>query len=96
MKTFSVLALVTQSNLEANLNEIIPHIEQSIHEKNNDLMTYSLSIFYYSFRQKNDMISSETAQTQSSKINTILMEALKHNQSRIVSDTLRVIGLFIH
>jgi len=42
MKTFSVLAMVLQGDLEKYLAQIIPNIESSVHENNNDLLTYSL------------------------------------------------------
>jgi len=79
MKTFSVLAMVLQDKLEKYLPQIIPNIEQSIHENNNDLLTFSLSILQYTFRISESGGYSKTAQTSCELISKILTQALNHS-----------------
>ena len=94
MKTFAELATM-QESLEKFLGQVIPHIEATIAENNNDLITHSLAILKQAFRNTEPQEVSLTAQSESSTINNFLNKALEHNQSRIVSETLRVTGMFI-
>lgn len=95
MKTISVLAMVLPSNLESHLSSITPHIQCSIYEANNDLINFSLSILKQAFRQTDASQVSSTAKREHSLVTKFLNEALNHNQSRIVSDSLRVAGQFV-
>ena len=55
MKTLSVLACILHQNLEEHLELIFPFIESSIRENNNDLITYSLNIMKYAFKNSDPL-----------------------------------------
>ena len=64
-------------------------------ENNNDYITYSLEVLKYAFKNSDPAEISSTAQQHCDDISNFLVAALEHHQARIISDTLRVAGLFI-
>jgi cullin-associated NEDD8-dissociated protein 1 len=56
---------------------------------------HSLAILKQAFKYEDSQRVSITAQNESEVLGGFLMRALEHNQSRIVSETLRVSGLFV-
>ena len=90
--TLSILAPLMEDQLENYLSQILPHIEQSVNENNNDLLLYSLAILKYAFSRKTFSI---TAQKESQKIAKFLIATMNQNQSKIVAESLKVAGLFM-
>ena len=90
--TLSILAPLMEDQLENYLSQILPHIEQSVNENNNDLLLYSLAILKYAFSRKAFSI---TAQKESQKIAKFLLATMNQNQSKIVAESLKVAGLFM-
>ena len=48
-----------EDQLENYLSQILPHIEQSVNENNNDLLLYSLAILKYAFSRKTFSITAQ-------------------------------------
>lgn len=94
MKTFVELAQMEESH-EKYLASLAPYIQGSIAEGNNDMISYSLAILKQAFRYSEPDKISVTAQSGSEGFGNYLCQCLEHNQSRIVSETLRVTGLFV-
>jgi hypothetical protein len=57
--TLSILAPLMEDQLENYLSQILPHIEQSVNENNNDLLLYSLAILKYAFSRKTFSITAQ-------------------------------------
>jgi hypothetical protein len=93
MKTFAELSTMADL-LEQYLGQITSFIQNSINEGNNDLLTYSLAILKQAFRNSDPQMVSITAQQEHEGLGRFLNAALGHSQSRIVSETLRVTGMF--
>ena len=73
MKTFSVLALVMLDSLEKYYDRLIPHMQASAADGNNDLITYSLNILHLAFPSTDDMQkTSATARTHAGPITGFL------------------------
>jgi hypothetical protein len=59
--TLAVLAPLMDESMEGYLAQILPHIEQSVGENNNDLILHGLAILKYAFSRDR----SDTAQRES-------------------------------
>ena len=61
IKTFSVVALMMQNELEKYLSQIVPIIFQSLSDNNNDILTYALNILQQGFKNTDPMMASQVA-----------------------------------
>lgn len=93
MKTFSVLAYINPSKVEAQISDLIPYIETCVTENNNDYINYSLEVIKHSFKSSEN--PSTSAKMEADRISKFLTSAMNHHQARIVSETLTATGLFI-
>lgn len=55
MKALSIFAYVLPGGLEENLEKILPYIDASIEEGNNDMILHSLMTLRYAFRNEDPM-----------------------------------------
>jgi len=60
MKSISVFAYLLPEGLEENLIKILPYIDASIEENNNDMILHSLMTLRYAFKNDDPMELSPT------------------------------------
>jgi len=94
MKTFAEIA-VAMGKTDDYLGDILVFIENSVNEGNNDLLINSLDILKQAFKHTSKERVSIVAQQESQRLSKFLNTAMCHNQSKVVSETLKVIGMFV-
>ena len=98
MNTLSVLAHALHSKLEPYFAKMLPEFEKNMNETQSyDLILDTLIIMRRIFRSK-DLNANTSANigTNYKRVLDIIMGALNHEYSKVVSEGLRVAGSFVY
>ena len=80
--------------MDENFVNLLPYIEASITEGNNDMILYSLMILRYVFINTDPLQLSASTQDHSTRLAEFLSKCLDQSPVKILSETLTVCGSF--
>lgn len=94
MKSLAEFAHVNGEKLEENFSKILPYIDASVEENNNDMISQSLVILKNVCRNDEPIMLSQKAQENSQRIAVFLSKALESTAVLTLSSTLNTAGRF--
>jgi hypothetical protein len=97
MHTISSLAHVLHSKLEPCFDKLLPEFEKNMKETSSyELILDTLTVLRRLFRSTGSYNSNSSFHVNYQKVMNIVMEALNHEYSKVVSEGLRVAGSFVY